>query len=1678
MTDEEKSYFGMLSLKRAKIADVIFDEPSVQGVKTSIVDKYSDQAHFVYELIQNADDAGATDATFDVYEDKLTFSHNGTRHFHVSNPATEGEDFAAHRVGDVNAITGIGFSSKLDSNKKGNAIGKFGMGFKSIFQYTTTPEIYDPNISFRIERQIVPSLIEHDYPGRQADETLFVFPFNNQDAKSPVVDSLERLKSLLFPTLFLRHLEIITFNYGEDIGEYRKQIVSSQSFINEDTVTICEWIKHSKTIQSECIDENMLLFSRTDRENHRYSIGFMLGKDGKPIPSDYKAFCFFPTKHETKLRFLIHAPFLLTDSREGIKEGEGHNKDMVNKLSDLMYDGLLYMRDMRTSEGDRLIDDKILDVIPIRVQDDNENNLLFYSYIKKPISFFDSFWEKALTCFRTEQILPTRDGYTRKACAYWPTTNQITLLFPDEKLQALYGNTDISWVFQSRWKDQSRDKSTVSFIRECISETPSDTALLDRISPEFIEVQPIEWLSRLYKWLDESEERRNKAKRLPIFLNAQGKAVAAFDQKGDHILFLPATGSDNYETINADLLTDSNAKELVKRYEIATPSEDDRIRFIIEDKLPICESEESDNLFVQVVEYYARLPQDDKEKLTSELKGKVRLRCCNLLTRETQYKNTLDDVLYENSDFIKAYFEGVENVYVIDIDYYKSRIPENCWADLEKMLPDIGVWSMPIVLQREFNVSEWDSKVKKRYPQCVPYYKGAECHYWEQKFIIKFLHGASELIARIKEQDIGGKKKQSSMLWKALKVHSQSYDSFLEGEHYYFYRGKCREKFDSPQLFDLRNNPWIVLDDGTCKCPCQIPINKLPQEYKRDSDDCDLVRVLEFLPPEVTKAQLDAETAEIEDQAYNNLSEAQKAVYDLGRRMQECGVRKEDVDEFFEWKKRKDENRKLGDERLEKESSVFLPSTDSSPSENTVRVNPFSSNGEVQGNAESLTTNVGIDEHSDGSDGRVVSVNAHRRSFPNSVIGRIEQKIDAYKESIKKNSSPPPLPDPDESIEEDDDEFTPKSVDFERKIKEREARQAREIAALEHGEELQQAAQQAERYSLGWFKSMLDLEMLGKEDDAASQREISICFTKMEHERGTERTFVLKRPSRNIPQWIEDLSGIPLELRIADKIVRPVIEVMSVQSFNLRVKLKADSKLEGLNLLGLLEAKIVVQRPTFLIDELRKGLSSLPFDDTKNLRDDLTENMEFIFGPPGTGKTTFLSVERIIPLMRGNQNYKVIVLAPTNKAADVLTSRIISKMGNDTSYRRWLIRFGSTLDERLEETGVCVGKDVDLKKYPRHVMITTIARFPYDSCITGNSEPIRISSQQWDYVIVDEASMIPLVNIIYPLYQQTQAQFIVAGDPFQIEPIISNEYWKDENIYTIVGLNNFVSPQTEPHSYPVVKLTTQYRSVPSVGKIFSRYRYGGILAHYRSESSHRPLDVDGMPSFAPLTMVKFPVSRYESIYRLKRLGPNGGCGSSYQIYSALFAHELVCAIARRMKQQKERFRIGVISPYRAQADLVQRLVESAKLPEYVQVAAGTVHGFQGDECEMIVALFNPPPGISAAKGSFINKKNIINVAASRARDYLVVLMPDDDTLNLGNMVEVRKIEALMRQDLEHFVQYNSAEFEQAIFGSSKYIEENAFSTGHQSVNVYGNLEMRYEIRTEDTAVDIQIHEDA
>jgi superfamily I DNA and/or RNA helicase len=347
----------------------------------------------------------------------------------------------------------------------------------------------------------------------------------------------------------------------------------------------------------------------------------------------------------------------------------------------------------------------------------------------------------------------------------------------------------------------------------------------------------------------------------------------------------------------------------------------------------------------------------------------------------------------------------------------------------------------------------------------------------------------------------------------------------------------------------------------------------------------------------------------------------------------------------------------------------------------------------------------------------------------------------------------------------------------------------------------------------------------------------------------------------------------------------------------------------------------------------------------------------------------------------------------------------------------------------------------------------------------------------WDMIIVDEASMIPLVAIVYPLFRRKPWKFIIAGDPFQIEPIVAVDQWKEENIYTLVGLakpGSFANPKTVPHDYKVLNLDTQYRSIPTIGEVFSRFTYDGNLKHHRPSGGHRPLQLDGFHP-KPINLIKFPVSKYESIYRSRRLDNR----TPYQTYSALFTFELLRWIAGQLAEEQGMVRrVGVIAPYRAQANILNRLNDSwDSKPGNVEIQVGTIHGFQGDECDIIITVLNPPPNISASPRMFLNKKNILNVAASRARDYLFILMPDDETVGRENLRQINALESIVNA-VGDFTEYHSHEIENLIWAQETYLEENTYSTGHQMVNVYRRPERYYEVRSDDSAVDVQIHEEA
>jgi hypothetical protein len=663
---------------------------------------------------------------------------------------------------------------------------------------------------------------------------------------------------------------------------------------------------------------------------------------------------------------------------------------------------------------------------------------------------------------------------------------------------------------------------------------------------------------------------------------------------------------------------------------------------------------------------------------------------------------------------------------------------------------------------------------------------------------------------------------------------------------------------------------------------------------------------------------------------------------------------------------------------------------------------------------------------------------------------------------------------------EDNDDYIPAPVDYRKKIARAEERNASEIARLEREQQLLDKANALPRYSYGWFVALLELECMASIEKNADGKTISISFGRIERDGLSARSVILREPDCFIPQSIEEFSGVRVDLCFDDGSTGKFhVESFTAKEFSLVGKLKSVDELNGLDLGTAVEAHIEVQNPSFLLQSLLNRFRELRLGEEFDMKASLTENIEFVFGPPGTGKTTHLAENVLMPFMRGTQFSRVLVLAPTNKAADELTTRIMDKMGADSSYRNWLVRFGTSVDDRIEAAGVWRDRSFDIGLLDRSVTVTTIARFAYDGFATDYGKFHALHEMEWDAIVFDEASMIALVNIIYPLYQRKTSRFIVAGDPFQIEPIVAVEQWKEENIYTFVGLDkpgSFAYPVTEPHNYPVTNLETQYRSIPSIGEVFSRFTYNGILKHHRPSGTQRPLKIGGI-DISPINIIKFPVSKYESIYRSKRLNS----GTPYQTYSALFTFEFVRWLAAQIQKNHEGelpFRIGIIAPYRAQADLLSKLNDSnAAATDRVRIQVGTIHGFQGDECDIIIAVFNPPPTISTSPQMFLNKQNILNVAISRARDYLFIVMPDGHCEGVCNLRKMARIESLVR-DGDSFSEYKSHAIENVILGNAHYLEENTFSTGHQMVNVYLKPERYYEVRSDDSAIDVQIHEKA
>ena len=304
----------------------------------------NDKTHFVYELIQNADDNQSKTLEFRLNEEGLFVSNDGSR-------------FTER---DVRSICAIG-----SSNKDLTQIGTFGIGFKAVHKYTDCPEIYSGGERFRIRDLTQPEGIDNT-PPRIAEliaqgKTIFHLHFKNNLRQQDV----EQLKDFLFnfkkvTLLFLRHLKTVKWHDEDNAraGSYTclrqphakvpnaTQIELTASMNGNDQLSET-FLVFSKAIQPRAdIINEVLQEADTDKEYQRIKdsakipqfieVAFKLSEGQIAAVNNPVLFAYLPTQKETHLRFLIQARYQTTPARDNIRIDTPWNRWLVEETANFL----------------------------------------------------------------------------------------------------------------------------------------------------------------------------------------------------------------------------------------------------------------------------------------------------------------------------------------------------------------------------------------------------------------------------------------------------------------------------------------------------------------------------------------------------------------------------------------------------------------------------------------------------------------------------------------------------------------------------------------------------------------------------------------------------------------------------------------------------------------------------------------------------------------------------------------------------------------------------------------------------------------------------------------------------------------------------------------------------------------------------------------------------------------------------------------------------------------------------------------------------------------------------------------------------------------------------------------------------------------------------------------------
>ena len=364
-----------------------------------------------------------------------------------------------------------------------------------------------------------------------------------------------------------------------------------------------------------------------------------------------------------------------------------------------------------------------------------------------------------------------------------------------------------------------------------------------------------------------------------------------------------------------------------------------------------------------------------------------------------------------------------------------------------------------------------------------------------------------------------------------------------------------------------------------------------------------------------------------------------------------------------------------------------------------------------------------------------------------------------------------------------------------------------------------------------------------------------------------------------------------------------------------------------------------------------------------------------IQGPPGTGKSFVLGLVMLEELVYFK--HKIIVIGPNHLAINNALGQVL-KMWPAMS--GCIIKVGQsynapkmTVENKGEEKQI-----TNCLRLPNVHLINNLD----GGWIIGLTPHSLYSSRgrglECDTFVIDEAGQMTISLALMGMVKAKKV--ILAGDHKQLAPIITSEkmmeYMKKSIFQKLMQNGNFTL------------LDVSFRMCKPICDFVSDLFYEGKVKAKNTDCGNRILCGNELLDF------RHPVI-------IHHVDDEGEQTSKKE------AEFIVKAIKSFLNLGLMANEIGVLSPFRAQAALIRRLIRKdseIKDEDELQVAVDTIDKMQGQEREVIiVTLVAGKSDYIKDMADFLYNPNKLNVAFSRAKSKLIIV---------GNINKIREIDQL------------------------------------------------------------------